>query len=165
MANFGRWHTACTIIECNLITFQEVTKMNKVDFIAGDKLNKAPDLPLAHSESGPNVISTVKDSVATGLATAAERVHEKADTTEEYLNSKAEKVHEIAQHAFERVNKAGHKTADMLSTTSDYVKDLDLREKRQQLRSTISHRPELSIAIAGIFGLAVGVLLGRRTSR
>lgn len=139
--------------------------MNNVEFNTDNKPTTAADIASVASESGPKVISTVKESVATGLATAAERVHERADTTEEYLNSKADKVHEIAQHTFERVNKAGHRTADMLAATSGYVKDLDLREKRQQLKSTISDRPELSIAIAGIFGLAIGLLLGRRTSR
>jgi hypothetical protein len=45
------------------------------------------------------------------------------------------------------------------------VREFDLAEKKEQVLGAIKERPELSIAVAGIGGLLIGLLIGRATRR
>lgn len=106
--------------------------------------------------------SNHKGKVSDNLAGAADKVHEKSDTAQGFLSDKADVINEYAQQTIEKVNQIGHKAADALATSSDYVKNFDIAQKRQQVTATIKDKPELSIAIAGIFGLLIGLLIGRK---
>ena len=50
----------------------------------------------------------------------------------------------------------GHKTVDVLNNSASYVKQADLEQVQNDLRSAIKRNPERSILI----GLGVGILLG-----
>jgi ElaB/YqjD/DUF883 family membrane-anchored ribosome-binding protein len=108
--------------------------------------------------------ATMKRSVADGLSTAGEKLHTGADSTTSYLESGVEKVHDIALTSIETANKAGHRAADAISGASEYIREADLKKAGQDIRETVVRKPELSLAIAGLFGLALGLLLGRRSS-
>ncbi len=107
----------------------------------------------------------LKEKIADNLAFAADTVHEKSDTAQEFLNSGAERVHDYAQTAIGKVNTLGHSAAEVLESSSDYVKDFNLAETREKLRYAITNRPDISLAVAGVFGLLLGLAIGRRTSR
>ena len=108
--------------------------------------------------------ATMKRSVADSLSTAGEKLHTGADSTKTYLESGAEKVHDAALSSIEKANRAGHYAADAIAGASDYIRETDLRKAGQDIRETVVRKPELSLAIAGLFGLALGLLLGRRSS-
>ena len=106
--------------------------------------------------------SNYKEKVSDNLAGAADKFHEKSDTAQGFLSDKADVINEYAHHTIEKANQIGHKAADALATSSDYVKNFDISETRQQVKASIKDKPELSIAIAGIFGLLIGLLIGRK---
>lgn len=139
---------------------------DNVSKIADKASNAANDVKDAiGGQPSSSTVANAKGAVATGLATAAQRVHDGSDTAETFLNEKVEKAHELAQTAVGKVNSAGHRTANVIASSADYIRDLDLSETRQQIKGKIADRPELSIAIAGLFGIALGLLLGRKSKR
>lgn len=104
----------------------------------------------------------LKESVAENLSHTAGTVHDQSDAAQAYLDQKADRVNEIAHKTIDKVNSFGHKTADAIETSSEYLKELDLAEKRQMIRENISRRPELSVMLAAVTGLTIGLLIGRK---
>jgi ElaB/YqjD/DUF883 family membrane-anchored ribosome-binding protein len=103
-----------------------------------------------------------KEKVSDNLSGAAGKVHEKSDTAQEYLNQKADSVNDFAHQTIGKANELGHRAAEALNTSSDYVRNFDLEEAGTRIKTTVQQRPEISIAVAGIFGLMLGLLIGRR---
>lgn len=114
-----------------------------------------------------------KEKVSDNLLGVAQKVHEKSDTTSTYLDqkvdsinefthAKADTINEFAHHTIEKANHIGHRAADALSSSSDYLRNFDFEEARGQIKTTIQQKPELSLAVAGIFGLMLGLMIGRR---
>lgn len=133
--------------------------------------NKANDV----KEKVTSNLSGAAEKVSANLSGAADTVHTKTDAVQENLSGKADKVGEFAQQAagkvdeyahqtVEKANQIGHKAADAIASSSDYIKNFDLEETKQQVRESFREKPELTIAIAGIFGLLIGLLIGRRNS-
>lgn len=106
-------------------------------------------------------IGAFKEKVSDNLSGIAEKVHERSDTAQDYLFEKTDKVNSYAHHTIEAANQLGHKAADALDASSGYVRNFDLAETREQVMATIKQRPEVSIAVAGVFGLLIGLLIGR----
>lgn len=117
-------------------------------------------------------LGAAKLKLSDNLSVAAEKVHQKSDVAQDYLFEKSDKVNDFAHNTsdkmnsfahntIEKANHLGHRAADALDASSGYVRDFDFAEKREQVMGTIRERPEISIAIAGAFGLAVGLLIGR----
>lgn len=114
-----------------------------------------------------------KFKLADNLSTAANTVHDKADSvkdaadsgidkTKDVLESGLGKANDIAHSAVAKANSLGHKTASVMESTSRYVKDFDLVEAKEELKAKVAARPELSLITAGFFGLAIGLLVGSR---
>lgn len=105
-----------------------------------------------------------KVKVSDNLANAAESVHTKADSAQEYLDGKADKLNDYAHQTIDRANQYGHRTADVLNNSSEFIKNFDLVETKDQLVETLREKPQIGLAIAGIFGLIIGLLIGRRSN-
>ena len=114
-----------------------------------------------------------KEKVSDNLSGAAEKVHARSDTAQEYLNQKADiitefahqkadTINDLAHTTIGKANELGHRAADALSSSSDYLRNFDFEEARGQIKTTIRQKPELSLAVAGIFGLMLGLMIGRR---
>ncbi len=117
--------------------------------------------------------ANLKFKLADNLSSAASSVHDKSDTVKtaadsgidrakDVMESGIEKANDLAHSAVAKANSLGHKTASAMESTSDYVKDFDIVEVRNELRAKVAARPEVSIAVAGFFGLAIGLLIGNR---
>ncbi len=130
----------------------------------GDTADNAADTAQNIVGDASGTAATMKRSVADSLSTAGEKLHTRADSTKSYLETGAEKVHDAALSSIEKANRAGHYAADAISGASEYIRETDLKKAGQDLRQTVTRKPELSLAIAGLFGLALGLLLGRRSS-
>lgn len=124
-----------------------------------DKLKKEVQ---AKAEQFGETAGNYKEKVSDNLAGAADKIHAKSDTAQGFLSDKADIINEYAQNTIEKVNQIGHRAADALSNSSEYVKNFDISETRQQVKNSIKDKPELSIAIAGVFGLLIGLLIGRK---
>src|SRR5690606_24739967 len=103
----------------------------------------------------------------------ANTVHDKSDSVKEAADSGIDKTKNViesglgkansmAHTAVAKANSLGHRTASVMESTSQYVKDFDLAEAKQELNAKVAAKPELSLITAGFFGLAIGLLVGSR---
>jgi ElaB/YqjD/DUF883 family membrane-anchored ribosome-binding protein len=102
-----------------------------------------------------------KEKVSDNLSGAADVVHTKADQTQEFLDNKTDNFNAIAHQTIEKVNELGHRAGDVLNTSSEYVRNFDAEQTRQQVKEKIQNNPGISLAVAGVFGLIIGLLIGR----
>jgi len=109
-------------------------------------------------------LENAKGKISENLAGAAETLHTKADTAQEYLKEKADKLNETAHEKIEKANQFGHRAATAIESSSDYVKNFDIAEAGNKIKTTVKKNPQVGIALAGIFGLLIGILVGRKTS-
>lgn len=107
-------------------------------------------------------IEALRDKVSTNLSGVAEAVHTKADTAQEFLDNKTDKFSDYAHQAIGVANTYGHRAAGALETSSEYVKKIDINETGQQLKNTLQ-KPQVGLAVAGILGIFVGLLIGKVT--
>lgn len=105
--------------------------------------------------------SEYKAKVSENLSGAADKFHESSDTAQGFLDDKADVINEYAHQTIEKANEIGHRAAGVLANSSEYIKNFDVAETRQQVKKSIKQKPELSLAIVGIFGLIIGLLIGR----
>ncbi len=121
-----------------------------------------------------NKMEKVQEKASGKLFNAAGVVHNKTDeaqeflaeklaNTEDVLRKKTYEVSDYTQQNLEQANKLGHRAADLIENSSEYIKDFDARETKEKLVKTIKNNPEIGIAIAGVFGLLVGYLAGRKS--
>lgn len=132
---------------------------------ASDAAEAIDETTESYKERIAEKLGEVKIKVSDNLSGAAERVHEKSDAAQDFLFDKSDKVNSYAHQTIEKANHLGHRAADALDASSGYVRNFDLAETRQQVAETIKQRPEISIAVAGVFGFLIGFLIGRSTSK
>lgn len=125
-------------------------------------IDEAEQKVLAKSDQVADTTKDYKGKVSENLSGAADKAQEKFNTAQGFLSDKADIVNEYAHYTIERANQIGHKAADVLVSSSDYVKNFDFTETRQQIKTKIKDQPELSIVAAGIFGLLIGLIIGRK---
>lgn len=114
-------------------------------------------------EQVENKVETIKDKVSNNLSHFADKVHQKADSGQSFLDDKAHSVGNIVHQTVEKANKIGHRAADAISESSDYIKNFDLEGTKESVKAVIKERPEVTIAAAALLGLLVGFLVGRKT--
>ncbi len=110
-------------------------------------------------------VGETREKFSENLSNAAHRIHEKSDSAQEFLDLRADNLSEYAHQAIEKANHLGHRAADALSNSSEYINNFDFEKTKQQVVETIKEKPQIGIAVAGLFGLIIGLLLGRRNSR
>lgn len=118
----------------------------------------------AKTEQLGETAGKAKEKVSENLANAAGTVHTKADTAQEVLDEKADVLNEYAHQTINKANQYGHRAADALESSSEYLKNFDYEETKDQIIETIREKPQIGFALAGILGLIIGLLLGRRNS-
>lgn len=102
-----------------------------------------------------------KEKVSENLSSAADVVHTKADQTQVFLDKKTDNFNAMAHQTIEKANDFGHRAGDVLNSSSEYVRNFDVEETRQQVKEKIQNNPGVSLAVAGVFGLIIGLLVGR----
>lgn len=116
----------------------------------------------AKTEQLGETAGKAKEKVSDNLATAADTVHTKADSAQKVLDETADKAAEYAHQAINKANQYGHRTADALSSSSEYIKNFDYEETKEQVIETLREKPQIGFALAGILGLIIGLLIGGR---
>ena len=143
----------------------EANLKNDIAIKAQYTINKVKAQASNKAEQISEITATYKAKVSDNLSGAAKKVHQKSDTAQDFLSKQADKANEYTHQAIKKVNQISHRAADALKTSSEYVKNFDLAETTQQVKKTIKQKPGLSLGIVGIFGLLIGLLVGRRTLR
>lgn len=156
-SNFG--------IQQNNDNFDLKEAATAVENTAPDAIQGMDETAESYKERIAGKLGEVKVKVSENLSGAAEKVHERSDAAQDFLFEKTDKVNSFAHQTIEKANHLGHRAADALDASSGYVKDFNLAETRQQVMDTIKQRPEVSIAVAGVFGLVIGLLIGRSSRR
>ncbi len=110
-------------------------------------------------------IEETKDKFSENLSLAADKFHEKSDSAQGFFDSRTENINQYAHQAIDKANQLGHRAADALSSSSDYVSNFDFDKTKHQIVKTIKEKPQFGLAIAGLFGLLIGLLLGRKNSK
>ncbi len=135
---------------------------------------KAKDINNNNSDKKNNTVNNmVKEKISDNLSATAERFHSGADTAKEVLNAKTDKVEDfvrrktyeagdITQQTIAKANELGHKTADIIGNSSEYIKNFDYDDAKQTVKNTIVEKPQIGLIIAGVFGFLLGMLLGRK---
>jgi len=115
-------------------------------------------------ETSSEKLETAKGKISDNLSGAAEKIHDNSDKAQVYLKEKADQFNETAHEKIEKANKLGHRAASAIENSSDYVKNFDIAEAGNKIKNTVRQKPQIGIALAGIFGLLIGLLVGRKTS-
>ena len=134
--------------------------INKV----GETAGKIQEQVKAKTEQLGETAGKAKEKVSDNLANAAGNIHTKADSAQEVLDKKADVINEYAHQAIDKANKLGHRTAEALDSSSEYIKNFDYEGTKDQVIETLREKPQLGFALAGILGLIIGLLIGRRNS-
>ncbi|MBS1812346.1 MAG: hypothetical protein JST84_29545 [Acidobacteria bacterium] len=91
------------------------------------------------------IFQTMKESVANGIAKAANSLHEKAENA-----------------LSPQFTGFGHQTANWLEKSADYVQQLEPEKMRADIESQVRRNPTKSLLIAGAVGLVLGAVFRRR---
>lgn len=110
-------------------------------------------------------VGETKEKVTGNLSNLANKLHERSDTAQEFLDVRTDNFNEYAHQAINKANQFGHRAADALNSSTDYINNFDFDKTKQQVVETIKEKPQIGLAIAGLFGLIIGLLLGRRNSK
>ncbi|QQS40991.1 MAG: hypothetical protein IPM63_16730 [Acidobacteriota bacterium] len=125
------------------------------------------------TEDRSGKIEQVRAEAAEGVGGAAGAVRKRTDSAHDYLSEQTEAIEETfkekteeaadaARELLERSRQAGYGAADRIDSASDYLRDVDLNEVRQRAAERVRENPAIVIASAGIAGLLIGYLLGRK---
>ncbi len=109
---------------------------DKVSDTASQVKSKVADL----GRSAADTIDENRGPAATGLQSAAETLHEKADSLP----------------GGEKVTSLAHTAADKLSSTADYVRQHDVSSMMADVERMVKNNPGPSLLAAAVIGFLVG---------
>jgi ElaB/YqjD/DUF883 family membrane-anchored ribosome-binding protein len=132
---------------------------------------KENELVGTKTEAGVGKFDRTKEKVSGNLSNAAETVHQNSDSAQEFLSEKVDNAEaflrkktyeagDYTQQKVERANQLGHRAGEFLENSSEYIKNFDINEAKDSVKHTLTRRPEIGIAIAGTFGLLLGLIIG-----
>jgi ElaB/YqjD/DUF883 family membrane-anchored ribosome-binding protein len=121
-------------------------------------------------------LEETKEKVSDNISDVAEKLHEKSDetqgilsekvyTAEDILHRKTNEAGDFTQQTILKANRLGHRAADALNNSSDYIRNFDAAKAKDSVKRSFREKPEISIAIAGTFGLLIGLIIGSRRSK
>lgn len=128
---------------------------------AGTKQAKIsqPETDKEKAGIGENIIKgKFSDSVSNINASVEKGVEELKSN----LSDKTERLTEMAQQTLEKANNLGSRASDAVKDSASYVRSLDFEQAGAAVKKVMKEQPGLSIAIAGVAGLIVGLIVARR---
>lgn len=93
---------------------------------------------------------------------AHDYLSEQTEAIEETFKEKTEEAADAARELLEKSRQAGYSAADRIDSASGYLQDVDLSDVRQRAAERVRENPAIVIASAGVAGLLIGYLLGRK---
>lgn len=113
-------------------------------------------------QTGQNIGFTENSSAAQGHKEST--FDQVKSTVAEKLHSAAQTLHQTSAQGRQQgeLSSLGHRAADWLEHSADYVSEVKPERVRQDLENQIRRNPGRSLLIAGAVGLVLGGLLRRR---
>jgi ElaB/YqjD/DUF883 family membrane-anchored ribosome-binding protein len=96
--------------------------------------------------------------MSTGSTTADKLKNAVADQ----LKHAAASIDEKARSGTAQLSEYGHKAADWLDSSADYVRNIDPNQVKVELESKVRKNPGRSLLIAAAAGLILGIIVRRR---
>lgn len=117
------------------------------------------------SNNAQNKMTETKNTAADTASDASGSIQKAAETAQSFVSDKAQQINDYAQQAYgkayETANKLGSRATDAFNTSAEYVKNIDVEKARESVKTAVKEKPELSIAIAALTGLVIGLIIGR----
>ena len=141
--------------------------MNKTDNISPKDIkengkNSISDIAARANHSINKARALNKKTVSVNQSDTAEKNHRKSETSQESSTSRS---NANDGKTGGKIDQSAAWTANVVDASSEYIKNFDLAKTTQKVKKTIKQNPGFSFAIAGIFGLFIGLMVGRRTLR
>lgn len=116
------------------------------------------DTATAVTEKVNEVASQVKDKVSDLGRSAADRIDANRGAAASGLESAANTLHEKAESlpGGEKVASLAHSTADKLSSTAEYVREHDVKRMMADVEQLVKNNPGPSLLAAAFIGFLVG---------
>lgn len=128
---------------------------------AGTQQAKADENKTENNDKSHDKTNDVKDNASESLSKKTDTTEESIFTEHSFLSDKVEQIGTFAQQTFDKASNLGTRATQAISNSAEYVKNIDVGKARDTVKNTVAEKPELSIAIAGITGLIIGLLIGR----
>jgi len=106
-------------------------------------------------QESKSTFQKVTGKISEGISGLAQRLD---DETSKLGETRAGMLSSVAPE----IQKYGHKTAEALERSADYINDLDIEEVKEQTKQSIQQNPGRALLIAAGVGLLLGALLKRR---
>lgn len=106
-----------------------------------------------------------KSKVSEAISTGGEAVQKAKESTQKFVSEKADQIgtyaHQVYDKAYDKAGQLGNRASEAISNSADYVRNLDVEKARDAVKNTVQEKPELSIVIAAMTGLVIGLIIGR----
>ena len=124
-----------------------------IDMIKTNINDKFDVFKTAASEKLEIAKTAVAGGFDTSKATVADKLHQAAESLNKRLNAD--------ENSNSAISTYGHKAADMLDRSADYVGEFDPNQVKSDVQNHIKKNPGRSLLIAGAVGLILGALFKR----
>ena len=151
----------------NAATKQVKEKEVKNSFVDNSKSSSANELnqrSQSKSHQIENNIVNNQEKFSKVVAEATDKTQENTGATQGFLGGKDDIINEYAHQTIEKLNQIGSRAAETFANSSEYLKNFNVAETRQQVRNAIKEKPELSMAVEGVLGLLIGLLIKRKNN-
>lgn len=104
----------------------------------------------------------LKGRVSNNISNIADKIHHGADSGKAFLDERVEKTNVLAHQALDKASQIGHQAADAISSSSEYIKNFDLENAKDSVKTAIKDKPEALVLAVGIIAFAVGYMVGKK---
>ena len=136
-----------------------MTNSNEATKKAADKVDDKTEESTAGIQK--KVGDDAKDKTSETISAAGETIQKATETAKNFVSDKAGQIGTYAQQTYDKANQLGGRAAEAISSSADYVKNIDVEKARDTVKTAVKEKPELSIVIAALTGLVIGLVIGR----
>ena len=129
---------------------------------ATDKVENKTEETLSNVQ---DKVEAVKGQASDAISAGGAAVQRAKETAQNFVSDKADQISSYANQAYDKASetatKLGSKASEAISSSADYVKNIDVDKARETVKTAVQDKPELSIVIAALTGLVIGLIIGR----
>lgn len=131
---------------------------------ATDKANDN-DVVEKNTDNLQNKAEDLKGKTADAISGSSDAIQKAKNSAQTFVSDKTDQVSSYAQQAYgkayDKAADLGSRATEALSNSADYVRNIDVDKARETVKTTVQDKPELSIVIAALTGLVIGLVIGR----
>lgn len=124
-------------------------------------INKTDENTEKLSENLQNQGTELKEKFDGAVSAGSDAVQKVKESAQNFVSDKKEQISTYAHQAYDKAGELGNRASEALSSSADYVRNIDVDKARDAVKNTVQDKPELSIVIAALTGLVIGLVIGR----